>query len=178
MRRKFGWVVCSVVLALLVGCSRSSQQTAQEREAQARVKADQAAKRLDEDAKHLGHEAKEEAHVLGQKINSAIENKNGTAYNGTSEAEQKIERGGQELKVDAGKAAVKLDRAALAARVKAKLASDVGLSTVTAVDVDASGQVVTLRGTVDSVQQKQLAEQAALQVSGVTRVVDDLTVKQ
>ncbi len=63
------------------------------------------------------------------------------------------------------------------AKVKAKLATDVGLSTVTGVDVDASGQVVTLRGTVSSEDEKQRAEQAVRQISGVTRVINDLTVR-
>jgi osmotically-inducible protein OsmY len=72
---------------------------------------------------------------------------------------------------------VKLDHAALIAKIKTKLATDVGLSTVTGVDVDASGRIVTLHGTVDSVQQKQEAERAALQVGGVTKVIDDLQVR-
>jgi osmotically-inducible protein OsmY len=63
------------------------------------------------------------------------------------------------------------------AKVKAKLASDVGLSTVTTVDVRTTGDVVTLRGTVSTLEQKQHAEQAALQVAGVRRVVNELTVK-
>ncbi len=105
----------------------------------------------------LGDEAKQEARSLKQNINRAV---SGGPGPGTQ-----------------SEAGAKLDRAAMIAKVKAKLATDVGLSTVTGVEVDASGQVVTLRGTVSSEQQRQQAEQAVRQVSGVTRVINDLRVK-
>jgi osmotically-inducible protein OsmY len=57
------------------------------------------------------------------------------------------------------------------------LAADVGLSTVTSVDVDATGQVVTLRGTVSSEDQKQQAANAVRQLSGVTNVINLLRVQ-
>ncbi len=87
-----------------------------------------------------------------------------------------MRRGGQDLRAAGEKAGVKLDHAAMVAKVKAKLATDVGLSTVTGIDVDASGQVVTLRGTVASEEQKQQAEQAVMQLGGVTKVINDLKV--
>lgn len=170
-------ITCSILLVgFLMACSQSSQQTAKQRETEAKDKAQHAGERLNQDARKLGHEIKQEAHVLDRKIGAAI-NSTGPASADTSEPGQKAEQGGRDLRVEAGKAGVKLDHAAIIAKVKAKLATNVGLSTVTSVDVDATGQVVTLRGTVDSVEQKQLAEQAALQVNGVTRVVDDLNVK-
>jgi osmotically-inducible protein OsmY len=170
-------LISTIFVIALSGCSQSDQQTARERERQAGEKAHRAADRLDQDAKKLGREIKEEARTLNHKIGDAV---NGTApgASGAPHAEDKVVRGSDELRVEAGQAGVKLDRAALIAKVKAKLATDVGLSTVTGVDVDTTGQVVTLRGTVDSVQQKQLAEQAALQVSGVSRVIDNLKVRQ
>ncbi len=70
------------------------------------------------------------------------------------------------------KPAVKLDHAAIIAKVKAKLASDVGLSTVTGIDVDASGQVVTLRGTVARESRNSRPSKPSMQVNGVTRVVN------
>ncbi len=88
-----------------------------------------------------------------------------------------MEHGARDLRVEGDKAGAKLDHAAMIAKVKAKLATDVGLSTVTGVDVDASGRVVTLRGTVSSEQQKQQAEQSVSQISGVTKVIDDLQVR-
>ena len=164
-------------LLLLGGCSQSSQETAQQREAEAKAKAKAAADRLAQDAKKLGSEVKQEAHALNDQVGKSI-NSPAPASNGSSEAEAKVKRGTEDLRIEAGQAGVKLSRAAVIARVKTKLATDVGLSTVTSVDVDTSGQVVTLHGTVDYAAQKQLAEQAAMQVPGVTRVVDDLTVRQ
>lgn len=73
-------------------------------------------------------------------------------------------------------AAEKLDNAALLAKVKARLASDVGIATLNNVNVDTSGSVVTLRGTVASDRERQAAQRVALQVSGVTSVVNDLKV--
>jgi osmotically-inducible protein OsmY len=94
-----------------------------------------------------------------------------------AEAEAKLRRGGAELRDAGGKAGVKLDQASIIAKVKAKLATDVGLSAAATVDVDANGQVVTLRGTVASDEQKRQAERSAANVDGVTAVVNHLTVK-
>ena len=88
-----------------------------------------------------------------------------------------MDNAGQSLRTAGAHAAVKLDRAATIARVKAKLATDVGLSAAASVDVDTSGQVVTLRGTVSSTEQKQQAERAVTELSGVTRVINLLQVK-
>jgi osmotically-inducible protein OsmY len=174
--RTFATLVCITLITVLGGCSQSDQQTAKQREEEAKLKARQGAERLNQDAKKLGQEVKEHARALNHEIGNAL-NSTAPATNGTSGAQEKLARGSQDLRVEAGKAGVKLDRAALVAKVKTKLATDVGLATVTGVDVDTTGQVVTLRGTVDSVQQKQMAEQAALQVNGVTRVINDLQVR-
>lgn len=108
-----------------------------------------------------------------------------------AEAEQKLRKLGNEAKQraremdrnikdavqpDREHAAEKLDNAALLTKVKAKLASDVGVATLGNVNVDASGSVVTLRGTVGSDGERQAAQRAASQVSGVTRVVNELKV--
>src|SRR5438270_285202 len=77
---------------------------------------------------------------------------------------------------DRDHAAEKLDNAALLAKVKAKLAGDLGVATLSDVNVDTSGSVVTLRGTVASDAQRRAAQRAASQVSGVTSVVNDLKV--
>jgi osmotically-inducible protein OsmY len=82
----------------------------------------------------------------------------------------------QTVQPDSGQASAKLDNAALLAKVKAKLASDVGLSTVKNVNIDTRDSVVTLRGTVGSEMQRQDAERAASQVSGVTKVVNELKI--
>lgn len=108
-----------------------------------------------------------------------------------AEAERKIRKLGSEAKQrareldhnikdavqpDRDHAAEKLDNAALLAKVKAKLASDIGVATLNNVNVDISGSVVTLRGTVASDTQRQAAQRAASQVSGVTNVVNELKV--
>jgi hypothetical protein len=108
-----------------------------------------------------------------------------------AEAEQKMRKLGSEAKQrakeldhnikgavqpDSEHAGEKLDHAALLAKVKTKLASDVGVATLNNVNVDTSGSVVTLRGTVASEEERQAAQRAASQVSGVTRVINDLRV--
>ena len=71
---------------------------------------------------------------------------------------------------DTESASDKMSHAALLAKVKTKLASDAGLSTLAHVDVTLNGSVVTLSGTVANEDQKKRAEIAASQVDGVTRV--------
>jgi osmotically-inducible protein OsmY len=95
----------------------------------------------------------------------------------TAEAERKIDHAGEVAKRDAAQAGQKLDHAALLAKVKAKLATDAGLRTVSTVDVDLTGDTVTLRGTVSSPEQKQSAERAAAQVDGIAHVINQLTVQ-
>ena len=66
--------------------------------------------------------------------------------------------------------------AALTAKIKSKMALD---DTVEAsrIDVDSSGSVVTLHGTVDSQAERERALQLARETEGVTSVVDRLTVR-
>jgi len=66
--------------------------------------------------------------------------------------------------------------AALTGKVKAALAADVGLRTLK-IDVDSSGNTVTLNGAVDSEGAKQRAETVARGVDGVATVKNNLTVK-
>ena len=66
--------------------------------------------------------------------------------------------------------------ATLKAQVKAKLAADVGASTVTAVEVNVTNGVVTLAGPVRSDEEKQKAEAAARGVEGVSGVNNALQV--
>lgn len=177
MRPTLVWLFCGALLALSFSCSNADKEKANQRAAETRQKTHEETERLQHDARQLGHEAKQEAKSLDQKINQALTTP-GSAGNGTTaQADEKLRRGGEDLRVAGDQAGVKLSRAAMIAKVKTKLATDVGLSTITGVDVNASGQVVTLRGTVSSEQQKQQAEQAVLQLGGVTRVVNELRVK-
>jgi osmotically-inducible protein OsmY len=164
-------------LAFSLACSQADQEKAREREAEARHKAQQEAARAGAEARKLGSEAKQEAKDLGRNVDRALQPLPADTRRAGSEAEAKLKHGGEQLRDAGNQGAVKLDHAAMLARVKAKLASDVGLATVTSVDVDSSGHVVTLRGTVTSDAQRQQAEQAVSQVSGVTKVVDELRVQ-
>lgn len=139
--------LAAAIVLALSSCSQSDEEKARQRAAEAREK-------TREEAHELAHQAKQAAHALNRSVNQAV---NGTGARPS--------------------AGVKLDHAAVVAKVKAKLANDVGLSTVTGVDVDVSGDVVTLRGSVSSVEQKRGAENAARQVEGVGRVVNDLQVR-
>ena len=64
----------------------------------------------------------------------------------------------------------------ITAQVKSKLASEVGVSSVTNISVNSTNGVVTLSGQVDSADLKAKAEAAAGAVPKVVRVVDNLQV--
>ena len=68
---------------------------------------------------------------------------------------------------------------ALTGKVKSALAADVGLKTVTGINVDTdNGGVVTLTGKVDSADVKKRAEQVAKKVGGVKSVKNKITVSK
>jgi len=67
--------------------------------------------------------------------------------------------------------------AALTTKVHTALANDVGLRTLSSINVDSDKGVVTLKGRVDSEDTKQRAEVVAKKVSGVTAVKNELQVK-
>jgi len=69
-----------------------------------------------------------------------------------------------------------VDDLQIAAQIKSKLASDVGLSSVTDISVNSTNGIVTLAGQVDSPAKKARAEQAATTVPKVVRVIDNLQV--
>jgi hypothetical protein len=66
--------------------------------------------------------------------------------------------------------------ATLTTKVKSALAADVGLKTVTGIDVDSDKGIVTLKGKVDTADQKKRAEAVAKKVSGVKSVKNQLKV--
>ena len=123
------------------------------------------------DAHKAGAEIKQDAKELRQKVDAAVKPDSRSASDKLSEGVNKMEKAGSE-------AGVKLDHAALLAKVKAKLASDAGLDTLSKVDVGVDGSVVILSGTVSSEDQKKAAEQAASQVPGVDQVRNSLVVAQ
>lgn len=67
--------------------------------------------------------------------------------------------------------------AALTTKVKSALAADVGLKTVTGIDVDSADGVVTLKGKVASADHKKRAGQVAKKVDGVKSVKNQLKVE-
>jgi len=69
------------------------------------------------------------------------------------------------------------DDAALTAKVKTAIASDVGARTAAAVNVETFRGVVQLTGFVDSKEQAQRAEAAAKKVNGVKSVKNDIRLK-
>jgi hypothetical protein len=180
---KRGWQMRFVSTLLFVGlvtlsfsCTTSDREQADRKAAEAKVKAQQAARKADAELRRLGQQAKAEAHAFDANAHRALQGAGPTADG--RPANLKLDEAGEKAREAGRKTAVVLDRAALIARVKSKLAADAGLSTLADVSVDTSGHVITLKGTVNSEQQKRLAEEAAMQVNGVSKVVDDLSVRE
>ncbi|MBI4914976.1 MAG: BON domain-containing protein [Acidobacteria bacterium] len=74
-------------------------------------------------------------------------------------------------------AAREVDDAVIESRVKLAIADELG-SKVTRIEVEATDGVVSLRGTVPDDERRDLAVRAAKGVSGVTKVVDLLKLKE
>ena len=164
---------CCLLTATLLfaaGCDKADQERAHERAMEAQRKADNGARKL-------GREVKEEAHKVNQDIGDALNGKSSGPVRTTNDADEKLNHAGQVAREAGARATRKLDHAAMVAKVKTKLAADVGMATMANVEVDAAGPVVTLRGTVSSEDQKREAERVVSQVDGVTKVVNDLTVQ-
>jgi osmotically-inducible protein OsmY len=170
---KIGKMAAVALIGVSLACTGPNREKAQENEAKASDKTRQQVARAEDAGRKLAKEAKAEAKDLGRKIDNAVQ-----PDMNTEQARAKLREGRDKLENAGSRAAVKLDRAALAAKVKAKLANDVGLKTLTNVEVDSAGQVVTLRGTVSSDAQKQEAGQAAASVEGVAKVLNQLRVER
>lgn len=147
----------------IAGCSSQDQEKAKQ-------EAREDARKTSEGARKAGHEAKEEARELSQRVDAVVKPD-------SQSASDKLSSGADQVKDAASRAGVKLDHAAIVAKVRAKLASDAGLATLTKVDVAVNGSVVTLSGTVATEEQKKAAEVAASHVDGVTQVRNSLTVQ-
>lgn len=158
------------MLLALAGCNRADQERARERAEDAKQKAEV-------EAHKLGTEAEVKAKELNNNLDHSLRGRDGTGTAATETPEEKIHHAEAVAREEGRVAGKKLDHAGMVARVKAKLADDVGLSTVSGVSVDVSGGVVTLSGTVSSEDQKRQAERSASSVDGVTRVVNQITVQ-
>ena len=75
-------------------------------------------------------------------------------------------------------AGTQVDDTAIKTKVKAKLAADVRLSTLTNIEVNSTNGVVTLAGQVHNPDEKRLAEQVTLSVEGVVKVNNELQVER
>lgn len=160
-----------VLLLTSTGCNRADQERARE-------KADEARDKTAAAAKKLGTEAEAKAKELNKKLGQSLDGRSGGGTAATESPEEKLHQAAVTAREEGRVAGKKLDYAGMLATVKAKLANDVGLSTVANVDVDVNGSVVTLTGHVSSDDQKRQAEQAVSNVDGVTRVVNQLTISQ
>lgn len=160
-------VVSAIFLFALVGCSRSDQERAHQKTEEAK-----------QEARKLGTEAEAKAKQVNKKLGEALDRPGGSGTAATESAEDKLHHAAAVAREEGRSAGKKLDHAGMVARVKAKLANDAGLATVSNVSVDVAGGVVTLSGTVASEEQKREAERAAATVDGVTKVVNQLTVSR
>lgn len=70
-----------------------------------------------------------------------------------------------------------VDDGAIKASVKAKLAADVRLSTLTNVEVNSTDGIVTLAGKVRTADERRMAGEVARSVDGVVRVDNNLQVE-
>ena len=68
------------------------------------------------------------------------------------------------------------DDAAIEAKIKAKLATEVGAATITAVDVNVTNGVVTLAGPVGTPEERQKIEAVARGIEGVRSVTNNIQV--
>ncbi len=68
--------------------------------------------------------------------------------------------------------------AEIVTRVKAKLAQEMGVGTVTNIDVNATNGVVTLSGQVETAARKEQAAAIARSIPNVTQVNNNLQVSQ
>ncbi|HEX4807786.1 MAG TPA: BON domain-containing protein [Bryobacteraceae bacterium] len=166
------------MIVLSVSCSKADRDKADRKAEEAKAKAQHAAHETGQKMKQLGRDAKMEARRFDASAKRALQGGGTSSDRETGSLNGKLDEAGHKARDASRETASAVDRAALIAQVKSKLVADAGLSTLTSVSVDTSGQVVTLKGTVSSEQQKRLAEEAAMQVNGVSKVVDDLTVRE
>lgn len=160
--------IASAGLLTGVGCQQADRDAARERTEHYKRKAEAAAKRLRQDAREFGAKVNGKAHEVGA-----------TGQSGTGDSpEEKLRRGAAELKREGQEAGAKLSQAGQGAKVKYNLSTALGLSAVTQIDVESKGNTVILRGSVENADQRAEAERVALGTGGITKVVNELRVRQ
>jgi osmotically-inducible protein OsmY len=94
--------------------------------------------------------------------------------------EERVGTAGSAVKERAGDAAVQaknaLEDGALTAKIKSKITLDDTLEGVS-LNIDTAGRVTTVNGTVRSEAQRQRVLQLARETKGVTKVIDNLSVR-
>lgn len=159
-------VFAGLIALLSSGCSQSDRD-------EAKARAERMEAKTKREAKRLGEKTKDAASEISDRTKAAVEDHQGTM----DSAQQKLEKGASDVKAAGRRAGAGLRDGALTAKVKTKLATDVGLNSLTNVHVDSEGHVVTLRGEVASTEKKQEIEKSVLAVDGVTKVNNELLVK-
>jgi osmotically-inducible protein OsmY len=156
-----------ISLLLSSGCQRSDQEAARERAERFKAKAEAAARRLERDGKELGAKATEKARKVGATPGS----------NTGDSPEDKVRSGAAELKREGTEAGAKLSQLSQSAKVKYNLSTALGIGTVSKIQVDSHGSIVTLHGSVPDADKKAQAERVAQSTSGITKVVNELRVE-
>lgn len=103
--------------------------------------------------------------TAGQKLDHAIEKTNDKLATAGDKFERKVDQIG-----------IIVDDSAITASIKADLLKDPGLSAIS-IEVDTLKGVVTLKGEVSTEMRKKRAESIALQIVGVSKVTNLLTVR-
>jgi osmotically-inducible protein OsmY len=91
--------------------------------------------------------------------------------------ESAADKAADQVERTADKAGDKMSEAATTTAVKSKLAADVRLSTLTSINVDTTGHVVTLKGHVPTAADRENAALVAKSVDGVVAVTNELIIK-
>lgn len=103
-------------------------------------------------------------------------NKPGPAETAGKKIDQTAEKVGEKMGEQGTKAGVAMDDTAITTKVKAAIFAEPGLKTLQ-ISVDTIAGVVTLSGSVDSLQSSRRAKELAGAVAGVKDVENRLTVK-
>src|SRR5205814_8575547 len=122
MKRKLVCFCYATIVALTLACTNNdARQRAQNRAEEARRKARQEDARARKELQKLGQEAKREANKVDQNVRQALQS-GGPDGERTAAAQRKLDDAGRRVRAAGEQAAFKLDRAAMIARVKTKLA--------------------------------------------------------
>ena len=158
---------------LTTSCSQNEQTQANQKAEEARQKAEAAAHRMKQSAQQLAQAAKHKTQQLDQDLNRGI-NKDEDA---PSHLDDKVEEATRGAKTLGRTVEDKANKTALLAQVKTKLASDVGLSTMTGVEVETTNTSIILTGTVPTREDSNRAEASVESVAGGRQVVNRLRVQ-